>query len=358
MTTKKQLCLLLFVLVPSSKFLVLPALYANLAAQDMWVAGLLNCLADGLLTAVLLGVLYKFKGESFYDILTRNFGTAVAKIVYVLYFFYFMFKAVVPVLEQKDYTETVLYETAPSVLTFLPFFFVAFYLSVKGFRTMGRLGEIIAWLTAAGLALVLFLSVGSADPYLMLPLFKNPLKRTLSAFYSGFVWYGQPIIILFMMGGLKKEKGTAKAVAITFAAASAVTVVIFALVRAIYGDLAVRQVHAVTKMTKYAIALSNVGRFDYIATLLLNFGSVLSLAVPLIFATECLKKAFGSLLSWPFALAANGIVLAATVAVYPYIETAIELFAKYFTPFVMIFAYVIPFITLLLRRKPDAVYKE
>ena len=36
---KKQVCAILFIIIPSSKFLVLPTLYAAYAKQDAWFAG-------------------------------------------------------------------------------------------------------------------------------------------------------------------------------------------------------------------------------------------------------------------------------------------------------------------------------
>ena len=278
--TKKQLCMLLVTLIPASKFLILPALYAGLAGQDAWFAALVNFLADGLLLAACLFFVKRFEGDTFYDVLERSLGRVFARIVFFLYAVYFLLKAVVPVFEQRDYTETTLYETSPSVLTFMPFFIVSLYLSLKGLKVMSRVGEIMFWFTVAGFSLTVFLSVGTFRPYYLLPLLKNPLNRTLSAIYNAAIWYGQPIVVLFLAGRIKKEKHFYLSVAITFAATALFSVFVFALFTGIYGDIAVRQIYAIAKMTKYSIALSNVGRFDYVASLLINFASVLSLSVP------------------------------------------------------------------------------
>lgn len=358
-TTTKQLSVLLFTIITAAKLLTLPALYATYASRDAWFAALLNFLLDGALLAVLLVTVNKFDGETFYEVLERNLGRAMAKIVYFLYFIYFLFKAMVPVMEQKNYVEITLYETAPTVLTFLPFFFIAFYLCVKGLKTMSRLSEIIIWMTALGLGLALFLSFSDARPQYLLPILKNPLNLTLSAVYGAFIWYGQPLVILFLMGGIKRDRHFCRDVIITYAAAMIVCVLFIALFISIYGDFAPRQIYAVGRMTKYAIALANVGRFDYIATLLLNFSSVLALSVPLIFATECLRQVFGGKRMWLLSLIVNGIMFLSTVILHASFSAVIEAFAKYFTPAMLFFAYIMPLATLFMkRRKTDALLQK
>lgn len=349
--TKKQICLLFITIIPASKFLILPTVYASLAHQDTWLAGLLNCLLDGALLTAMLFILKKFEGQTLYEVLEYTFGRAVAKTVYFIYFLYFMLKATVPVFEQKLFTEITLYETAPSVLTFLPFFFVSFYLCLKGIRVMARTGEIVFWFTALGLLLVIFLSIGTTDPYYLMPVLKNPVKQTLTATYSGLIWYGQPIILLFLMGGIKREKRFNLSLIISFTVAALLCVVIYAIFIGIYGDIAVRQIYALTKMTKYAIALSNVGRFDYIASILLAVSSVLALAAPLVLAMECIKHVFGGKRKWLLALIINGVMLIVTVALQLYFQTVLDLFSRYFTPVMFILVYLLPPLVLLIKRK-------
>lgn len=349
--TKKQICLLFFTIIPASKFLILPTVYANLAHQDTWFAGLLNCLLDGILLALLLFILKKHENCTLYEVLEVNVGKTIAKAVYLIYALYFMLKAIVPVFEQKLFTEITLYETAPTVLTFLPFFFVSFYMCVKGLTAMARTGEIIFWFTALGLVLVIFLSLGTAKAYYLMPVLKNPVKQTLSASYSGLIWHGQPLILLFLMGGIKKEKHFGVSVTISVAVSFLLCVIIYAIFIGIYGDIAVRQIYALTKMTKYAIALSNVGRFDYVASLLLTVSSVLALSVPLALSTECLKHVFGDKRRWLLALIVNGSVMLVTITFQLYFQTVLDLFGRYFTPVAITMVYLLPPFALLLKRK-------
>ena len=348
---KKQVCALLFTIIPSSKFLVLPTLYAAYAKQDAWFAGLINLIADGILVAVIVAFISVYEGQTFFDVLENTFNKKVARAVYFVYGLYFMFKCVVPVFEQKNYTEIVLYETSPTVFTFLPFFLVSAYMCVHGLRPMARTAEIVAWFTATGLVLVTFLSVSSVDFLYLRPVLKNPVGQTLSGSYKAMIWYGQPVVLLFMAGKIKKEKHFKLSVGITFGVAAAIVVLLFAFFTGIYGDIAVRQLYALSKMTKYSIALNNVGRFDYIATLMLVTAGVLSLSVPLVFSTMCFNTAFGKGKPFVFAIIINALIATVLSIFNLYFNRTIELFENYFSPVMLLLVYVFPLVMLIIGKK-------
>ncbi len=349
---KKQVCAILFIIIPSSKFLVLPTLYAAYAKQDAWFAGLINLLLDGILVLVSVAFINRYEGQTFFEVLENTFNKKTARVIYFIYGIYFMLKCVVPVFEQKNYTEIVLYETSPTVFTFLPFFLVSAYMCVHGLRPMARTAEIVAWFTAIGLLLVTFLSFSSVDFFYLQPFLKNPILQTLNANYKALVWYGQPLVLLFMAGKIKKEKHFNLAVGLTFAVTSLLVILLFAFFTGIYGDIAVRQLYALSKMTKYSIALNNVGRFDYIATLMLVMSGVLSLSVPLVFSTICLRESFGIGKSLVYALIINGLVAVALSVFGLYFNKTVEIFENYFSPVMILLAYVFPLLMLIIGKNP------
>ena len=349
--SKKQVSLLLFIITTVSKFLILPSVYSNYAAQDVWFAGLLNFALDGALLATALLVLKKFEGRTLYEIFSDTIGKFGANAVFILYTAYFLLKATVPLFEQRNFIEITLYETLPSVITFLPFFFVAFYACVKGLKVMGRTAEMLIWPSVLGLLLAIGLAFVSVDFNNLQPVLKNPLKQTLTGSYSGLIWYGQPLMLFFLTGKIRKEKHFNAWATVAFCAAAFLSEVIFVSFTAIYGVLAPREIYALPKMTKYGITLANILRFDYIATLLLLTSSTLSLTVPLIFAVECLCEVFGENKRTIFsaAIAVSGAIL--TVVMRLRFREIVMLFEKYFTPIMCVLCYIIPLITLIFGRK-------
>ena len=349
----RQAALLLFCIVPASKFLLLPALYAGDAAQDVWLAGLINFLADGALLAVVIGIIKKYPGKSLFDVLSDTLGRGGAKTVYALYAVFFFIYALVPLFEHKKFIEITLYETTPSVITFLPAFFVIFYLCLKGVKIMARTAEFMFRLIVAALAAAVFMSAFSFNPFYLLPIARNPLNLTLKASYGGMLWYGQPLAILFLAGGIKGEKGKLKGLILSFAAASLICVVVFAFFTGIFGDLAPRKTYALPKMMKYAVVLSNMIRFDYLAVLLLVAASVLSLSVPSVLATECVEKLVGGKGKWIAAVAIVGAQFAVIAALHSKTWDLISALQKYFTPAMIALAYIVPALVLFFGRKRD-----
>ena len=357
----RQAALILFCTVPASKLLLLPALYADKAAQDAWIAGLINFLADGALLLVVLGVIKKFPRRSLFDVLKDTIGKTGAGVVYVLYAVFFFFSALTPLFEHKKFIEITLYETTPSVITFLPAFIVIFYLCLKGVKIMARTAEFMFRLLAVALAAAVFMSAFSFNPYYLLPIARNPLNLTLSASYSGLLWYGQPLFILFLAGGLKGGKGDLKGLIVSFSAAAVICVALLAAFTGIFGDLAPRKTYALPKMMKYAVILSNMVRFDYLAVLMLVAASVLSLSVPSVIAVECVEKLTGGKYKWIAAILVVGGQFAAMVALQSETLDVITALQKYFTPAILFFTYIIPPLVLIFGRKRDAkkaIYKE
>ena len=351
--TKKQLAMLLFMITTAGKFLMLPSVYAEHANQDVWIAGLANFITDGLLLAVVLLFIKKFKGQTFYGVLEDSVGKTAANILFLIYALYFALKAAEPIFEQRNYIEITLYETTPSVLTFLPFFAVAFYVLLKGVKVTGRAAEILFWLCAAGFGLALGLSLPSIDLYNLRPVFKNPLNLTLKASYNGLQWFGQPLLILFLAGKIKTENHFFRWMIISFAAAAILSELIFVCFTGIYGDLAPRETYALPKMTKYGIALTNTIRFDYIATLFLLASSVITLSVPLIVSAECLCTVFGENKRVIFSAVLAAAELAAAVTLRLQFKSLIAFFETYLTPIMCVLAYLLPIIALFSKRRSN-----
>ena len=351
---KKQVCALLFTLIPASKFLLLPSVYARFAHQDAWLAGLINCLMDGLLLAAALVFIKRFKGKTFFKVIEDTSGAGFARAIYVIYAVYFILKAAVPVYEHKKFIEISLYETTPSVFTFIPFFALAFYFCLKGLKVMARTGEILLRFTVIGFALAIVLSIFECDLFYLLPIMKNPVNLTLNASYSGLIWYGQPLILFFLAGRIKPEKHFNISVIASFAAAALLCVTVYALFTGIYGDLAPRQTYAINKMTKYSLFSANTLRFDYIVTLLLTAGSVLALAAPLAFAADCVKTAFGGIKPWIFSLSLCAAACVTVLLTPLYFRAIIDFFEKFFTPVMAFLAYAAPvLITIFGKNRKD-----
>ena len=111
------------------------------AKNDLLLSALLNLLAQGAVIAAVLWLSTR-TDKTFFDLLKDAFGAPAAKIVYGALAAFLLFSALLPMLEQRAFVMQVLYENAPSVLSYAPFFAVSVFACMKGFKTIGRAADI------------------------------------------------------------------------------------------------------------------------------------------------------------------------------------------------------------------------
>ncbi len=347
--SNKQLNIIIAVGFTLTKIYVMPAFLANISNQNLWISALFSIMIDFLLLLVVLKTAKNTNNLSVFHS-SEVFSSRTQKSLYLLYAVFFIIKAFVPIVEQKNSIEFTFYETQPTLLTFMPFFAVAFYIIIKGFQPFGRSYEMSLWLYAFSILAILTLSLFAGKYSALLPFFNNPLEILLGAFKS-LIWFGDPIYILFFLGYVSTKDGKLKGVKRAYLIYSITTLVILIVFYAVFDTLAPRQYYATLKMSKYSIALSNIGRFDYIAAFMLAAMSVFQICLPLIFANVCLNKCFN--FKSPFIAPSIIIVIEIAFAILTentFLNT-INFFSNYVVWFFIIMNYLLPVIFYFITRR-------
>lgn len=286
----RQIGFIIAVTFSVSKLYILPAVVSSISNESAWVSIFINFFIDFILLLACVYIIKNRSEKGLYKISENLLGTPVTKGIFIIYALYFMLKAFIPILEQKSSINLTFYESQPTLLTFIPFYIVAFYIAYKGANAFGRSVEICGFLWAIALLITLSLSFTAGKYSELLPLFKKPLSTVLNGSKSALLWFGDPIAILFLSEYLTDKNKLLKSSAISFLIASLATLIIVVVFYSIFGSIAERQYFAPLKMSKYSIALSNIGRFDYFGAMLLSLVSVFSLSLPLMLSTICINK--------------------------------------------------------------------
>ncbi|MBP5177869.1 MAG: GerAB/ArcD/ProY family transporter, partial [Clostridia bacterium] len=196
----RQVCFIYAALLPVNKFVFMPSVLAESGGEDFLISLAVNFLIDGLILAAVLFAAEKKRGLTLYRTLERGYNPPTAKVAYMILAAFFLIKSVVPVFELKSYIESTLYEMMPHGAIFFIFFIVSTYLSLKGLKIIGRCADVAVWFSLAGVAVCLFLSVGSADYSNLLPIFKKPVYNTVITSLSTLLWHGDAMYIFLMIG--------------------------------------------------------------------------------------------------------------------------------------------------------------
>jgi hypothetical protein len=357
--TTKNLSLIIIIGFTLGKLFVLPALLAGYVNESLWISTLINMLVDLLLLFIVCYFL-KNTDKTFPELLKISFGDKGGKIISFLYFLFFICKAFIPILEQKNTIEFTFYETQPTLFTFMPFFIVAFYITIKGLKPFAKSIEFCIWIFGFGLVVTILLSLFAGDYTNLLPIFSKSPRQLLGASFKSILWYGDPVFLLYFLGYAKRDNAVTKKLSLSFALYSFITILVFVIFYSIFSSIAERQYYAILKMSKYSITLSNIGRYDYIASLLLSAISVYLTALPLMLASISLNDCFSFKNKFISPIIVFAISVTLTLLTQNFFFPSIEFTQNYLAYFFIIMTYILPLLLLLLlnRRKHLWFLKE
>lgn len=347
----RQICFMLISTSTIGKMIVAPAVTARYSQESLWISALINLIIDGLFALYFLYMNDKFSNRTFYSILESSVGKVAAKIVYSLFAIYFLFRAFTPIMEQKNYIEIALYETAPSVLTFLIFFLFSAYFCYKGFKGIARSADVCIWIAAFGICVLTALSVSLTDLSNLLPIVGVPLKNVFIGAKNTAVWYFDSAYILIFMGHFKSEKGYKTKIMVSYGIMALIVVTYFAILYGEFAALTERQYFAPIQMGKSDVALSSIGRIDYIPgfiyALVCTFGS----AIPLVFSSYCLKEVFPFKRKIIPPLIVNAIAAAAIVIAHDYFIETFRFISKTLVWGFAAIVYLIPLALIFIKKR-------
>ncbi len=357
--TTRHLCIIIIVGFTLGKLYVLPALLAGMVGENMWLATIINLIVDLLLLLVVSYIL-SHTNKNISELLTYAFGETGGKIVCFLYALFFIGKAFIPIFEQKNTIELTFYETQPTLFTFMPFFIVAFYVAIKGLKPFARSMEFCLWIFIFGLSVTTILSLSAGKFSNLLPLFSKSPKQLFNASFNSLLWYGDPVFLLYFIGHLSLHKKTTKHLMLSFIIYGVTTLIIFIVFYAVFDSIAERQYYAILKMSKYSITLSNIGRYDYIAALLLSAINVYQTSLPLLLGTIALNDCFSFKNKFTSPLIIFTIMITLTLITQNHFFPSIAFTQKYLVYFFIVMTYVLPLVIflLLIRRKNLWFLKE
>ncbi len=342
----KQLCAIFLALMPITKIITAPSIFAGACNEKLWQPLLILFFADLCLIFLLFLITKKHEGKSFFQILYEVYNPTFAKAVFFIYAIFFFAKSILPLIEQKEFIENAFYETLPQAPIFYPAFIVIFYLCIKGFKTLGRTAQICTFASAIGILLILFLSFPTSNFKNLLPIFAFSNKSSAIAALNGLSWFNDAIYLFFFIGFCDLKKKDFKPLVISYSISAFVIVLFFLTFYAIFSYISRTQTLALTSMSIFGITLVNVGRFDYIALFLLAFSGIVAIALPFILSTKCLNLVFSLKKSWISALI---VCLSAFLIIVFFGRKYEELYnfiTKYLTPLFLICGYLLPLLAL------------
>lgn len=279
-------------LLPTGKLLETPSMLSKYAAGDLLLPALLHFLVQaGVLFAVL--VASSRSEKTLFMRLQEKLGGGMI-VFYVLYAVYFVFTALLPLLDLEKFTYAVFFDTSPTVFSFTLFFFLAAFICTKGVKGIGRIADLSLFLFVFPFLALIVMSLTETDFSRLLPLFGTKFGDTMSAFTHVTPYFSDAILLLPLLGNLHYKKGDTLKIMSGYAVGAASTLLFLAVFFGIYGSIAPREHYAFSKIAQYFPALSTVGRIDLIFVYLLTAVLFFFTCLPLQYTVDLTCRMVGT----------------------------------------------------------------
>ena len=351
----RQISLFFFAFLPVIKIFSLPSLLASVSEQDAWLSFLLSFGVDIIAFSIIIFCSNR-TGFNAFEVIENVFGKNGKKVILYLYVLFFTLKAIVPLFEQSSYIKLTLYEEFPSGLPFLCFFVFSFFLCLKPLRVLGRLADIMWFLTAFGFLILFGLSIGNADFSSVLPIGASG-SGIVNGAYKSYIWCGDAVYMFFFSNLYKSEKKDNLKIYTGFVLSALLPALFMVVFYGIFGSIAHRQTFALTEISKYSTVINNVGRLDYLGILFILSSHILSVSVSVYFATALLETVTG-LKRYICSIITNGVLFIVLMFLGEFYLSMFDFLSMYGNAFFLTMSTVLPvsicLISILKRRKEVA----
>lgn len=311
--TIRQICIMMCVFNAAEKLMLYPTTMAAACGNALWLPVLADCAVQTLAVWAVC-MLCARTDETFFALVGRVCGKTAARAACAAFALYFALSAAAPMTEQQVMVHEVFYDTIPSLLTFLPFFFFSAYAGTRGLTNAGRTAEICLPVFAVSAGLLVLAGLFECDFSALLPFVRQSPSQLLSGCAGGFFRFREGAVMLMFMGNFRYKRGDAAKITLSCAAGGLIVAAVCAVFYAVYADLAVAQYFAITKISIFFSAISLIGRTDLLAVYSLDIAILFAIALNIQLASYCLFKASGRQWHPAFSLGVNALLLALILA--------------------------------------------
>lgn len=346
----RQICFIMLAYTVVGKLLIYPAMLCKTSGRDLLFSAAIDFLISGIVIWA-VSYLCSRTDKTFFGLLENTFGNVVARIIYGVFALFFIACALFTVLEQKLYVQAIFYDTVPSFMAFLPFFFLSVYAGSKNFSTIGRCADFCFPLFIASLAVIFSMSFGEADFSNLLPVLKTPASGVFGGALTTFFRFTEPCWLLMMMGRFDYKKGDAAKITLSYTFGALLVLLFLALYVGVYGNIAVTRHFAISKTAVYFPAIEVIGRIDLLVLYVLEVVMLFAVLFDIQLAVQCVGGCTGFDKPMLWSLAVSTVIFALTIIFNNSFTSVTDFYSRWMWIALVIFAVIIPLCAWALKRR-------
>lgn len=343
----RQLCLILAVFFPVGKLILVPSMLANEAKNDLLLSAGILYLLQGAAVFCMLFLMRRTKKDLF-SLLQERIGEPLTRTCYLLLSLYLLFICLFPLLEQKAYVIETMFDTRPTIIVFLPFFFFSVYAGSKSLTSAGRSADLSAFFFLPAFLTLLAMALGSADFTALLPLGYNSPESVLKGSLSVLASFAEAAYLLPLVGHVRVEGKFLLKTSISYLLGALAVLLFLAVFYGIFSTVSVRELYAVAKIARYYDALKFIGRVDFLLAYALEIVQLFAIVLPVQLCVQTFCRTFYTRKTGLFSLLVNIPLLLFICLTYDYFESANRIINGYLFPVFLLFSFLLPCLCPLL----------
>lgn len=346
----RQICFIMLAYTAVSKLLIYPTTISWLCGGDLLFPALINFIISGALVWA-VGFLCSRTDKTFFGLLENSIGNIGARIFYGLFAVFFLFAALLPIFEQKQYVHNIFYDTVPPLGVFLPFFIFSAYAASRKIGNMGRCADICFPIFAVTMLSLFVMSAGDVKADNILPVLTTPAKNIFGSAAGSAFYFVEPCWMLMLMGHFKYKKGDAARITLSYAGGAAVVLLFLFIFYGLYGDIAPSRTFAVARTSLFFPAIDVMGRIDLILLYALEVVMLFALVINLQFAVYAVSKCTGLNNYAIISLVLNAALMTVLITCDSRYSAIYDLYYRWLWIMFLVFTVLVPALAWTLRRR-------
>ena len=266
------------------KLLEAPSLAARYAKGDILMPVLFHFLLQALALCLLLFASSRLSISLAEDVKKRLGGWV--KLGYILLALYYIFAAILPILDLEKFVYAAFFDTSPTTFTFGAFFILLAFICVKGLKSFARCADLCLFLFLLPFCALIAMALFESDLTRLLPFFERNFRDISQGFIRTSPHFSDLMLLLPLVAVKPYEKGDGAKILSGYAIGAAFTLLFFAVFFGVFSTLAPREHYAFAKIAQYFPALAIVGRIDLLFVYLLSVALIFYTCLPIFYAAR------------------------------------------------------------------------
>ncbi len=355
----RQACIIMFISIICNKMLSLNSIIAFDCLNDTWIVFAISFVIEFLFILIFL-YLIKIIDKPILQYVKEKFGKVVSTILALLIAFLFLLKTTEVMVDIYLFFVQLIYTEINRILFIVCFITIVYYFGSRKLRSLGRTAEILLVLIVSSIILSFFISIKSFDIEKLLPIFNTNFRVIWHNILSHNLWFGDFMILFYIIGNIKREKCTTKSIIWTHVLSFLVVVVCVILFTCAFGNTASMHRVSLIDITEFSPRLTAQGRFNWIVYITFPIALVLGLGIYSNYVTMSFKFFVRDNVKSKNTISAaitTACVLAICI-IFRFTYTAFYNFVTgYMQYFILVIQYVIPIVLLniiLIKKSIDS----